>query len=114
MTKEEREDMEWQATFRLVVAFMLHVYDEVYISGKWYYRKNISLGTLRKKKQALYDIGKWMKTSQWDTWCSVYTEYIDTNRQNIKSKFERIRKKSQRYVNQRIKDKENRKTSGEM
>ena len=64
MTKEEREDMEWQATIRLVEAIMLQVYDEVSISGKWYNRKNISLGTLRKKKQTLYDIGKWMKTSQ--------------------------------------------------
>lgn len=105
LTEKEKEDVKWQAMMRLVETIILQVLDEVSISGKWYNRKNISSETLLKKKRALYEIGKWTKTKQWDTWISIYTEYVDTNRKNIKTKFEKIRKKSQRYVNKRIKEK---------
>ena len=106
-TEREKEEIKWQATMRLVEAIILQVLDEVSISGKWYNRYNISMMTLNKKKEALYEIGKWMKTKQWDTWCSIYTEYVDTNRTNIKRQFEKTRKKSQRYVTKRIKEARN-------
>ena len=98
-----KDAIEFESLMKLIEGIVLLVLDHVSISGKWYPRENISMETLLKKKGLLTDMGKWMKTEDWNIWTGIYSEYSKANRYYIKKKFEKIRKESMKYVNTRIK-----------
>ncbi len=100
----EKETTEFTALMKLIEGIVLLVHDHVSISGKWYPRENISMGTLLKKKNLLKDMGEWMETEDWNIWTGIYSEYSKANRYYIKKKFEKIRKESMEYVDIRIKE----------
>lgn len=102
--KEDREEFEFEGIMRLVDGIMLHILDSVSISGKWLL-KDISMKTLVAKRKTLRNMGKWMKTWQWDVWINIYSQHNSYDNHLIKRRFELIRKESVTYVNQRIEDK---------
>ena len=99
-----KDAIEFNALMKLIEGIVLLVLDHVSISGKWYPRENISMETLLKKKGLLTDMGKWMKTEDWNIWTGIYSEYSKANRYYIKRKFEKIRKESMKYVNIELKN----------
>lgn len=98
----DREQLRWESLMRLIEGIMLLVLDHVSISGKWYVRKNISMKVLREKESLLLELEGWMKEENWNTWAHVYGEYSNADYKYIKKNFEKIRKKSLKYVKKRI------------
>lgn len=100
-----QDDIEFEGVMRLIEGIVLHVYDKIAISNKWV-NKDIGMKTLLTKKKTLKELGKWMKTWQWDVWVNLFSEHNRYNPKSIKKKFEAIRKKSVSHVNKRIKEKQ--------
>lgn len=105
LTNEELFDIQYAGCMNLIEGIVLHVLDSITISGKWYPR-DIGMETLLAKKDKLNEMCRWLKGTQWDTWVQIYAEYNHFNHRFIKRRFELIRKKSIKYVNKRIREKD--------
>lgn len=102
--KEDRDEVEFEGIMRLVDGIMLHILDNVAISGKWLL-KDIGMKTLLSKKKILGEMRDWMRTWQWDVWLNIYCQHNNYDNHLVKRRFELIRKESTKYVNNRIKNK---------
>lgn len=87
---------------RIVKAIVFQILDYISISKKWDNR-NVSLKTLLDKKSKLRDMNKWLVDWRWDIWLRIYTEHYGGEIKIIKKNFIKIRKKSIKEVNRRIK-----------
>jgi hypothetical protein len=99
-----KTELQTEGIFRLIEAILLQVLDKVLVSGKWT-KRDISLATLEKKLETLKEMEVYLKSDNWDIWVRVYSDYYKTVPHNIKRNFEKLRKKSEKLVRERIKSK---------
>lgn len=104
MSNIHEEDVGLEGIMRLIEGILLEVLDKCSISGKWYPR-DISLKTLEEKKRILQEMNRWLKGDKWPIWTDIYCDYYVRNQRTIHKNYLRIRNKSIRYVNKRIKEK---------
>jgi len=100
----DEEEIQWHGMMALVEGIILQVLDNISISGKWYPR-DISMKRLIEKRRLLRNMLKWFRDDKWQIWLSLYCNHKGYSDTVIRRNFEKIRKKSVKYVNKRIKKK---------